>query len=52
MTELVRKHVAAVPDFAIRWVLAAGSVASFSWLLLSDQIHPLVVYFLQFYLTF
>jgi hypothetical protein len=33
-------------------LLAAASVASFLWLLLSDRIHPLVVMMLELYLTF
>ncbi|MDX1632498.1 MAG: hypothetical protein R3234_11585 [Thermoanaerobaculia bacterium] len=33
-------------------VLALATLGSFSWLLVQDQIHPLVVYLLQLYLAF
>ena len=51
MFELVRKQ-ALVSEAAIQLSLTVASVGSFFWLLLGDQIHPLVVYLLQVYLTF
>ena len=52
MLEAVRKRVATLPDLPLQLILAAGTLASFSFLLVQDQIHPLFVYFLQVYLTF
>ena len=52
MMESVEKRVAAVSDVPLKILLAAGSLGSFAWLLGHDQIHPLVVYCLQFYLAF
>ena len=52
MLEAVRKRVAALPDLPLQLILATGTLASFGWLLVQDQIHPLFVYFLQVYLTF
>jgi len=52
MIESVRKRVAALPDLPLQLILAVGTVTSFGWLLVQDQIHPLFVYFLQVYLTF
>jgi hypothetical protein len=52
MIEAVRKRVAALPDLPLQLILATGTLASFGWLLVQDQIHPLFVYFLQLYLTF
>ena len=49
--EFVRTHVVA-SERTQQAVLTAASVGSFSWLLLQDQIHPLVVYLLQLYLAF
>ncbi|HVS02942.1 MAG TPA: hypothetical protein VMT16_09245 [Thermoanaerobaculia bacterium] len=47
----LRERVA-VSDTALQALLAAGTLVSFGWLLLQDQIHPIFVYFLQLYLTF
>ena len=52
MIDVVRKRVAALPDLPLQLVLAGATLASFGWLLVQDQIHPLFVYFLQIYLTF
>jgi len=57
MLESVRKHVVTLPAVAFRTVpaqlwLSVGTMGSFAWLLLSDRIHPFVVYALQLYLTF
>lgn len=51
MIELVRHRVLAT-DTRLQALLGAVSVTAFGWLLAADQIHPLVVYFLQMYLTF
>lgn len=52
MIQAVRARVAAVPQLSLQLLSAAGTLASFGWLLAQDQIHPLFVYFLQLYLTF
>lgn len=57
MLESVRKHVVTLPVVAFHKVpavvwLSVGTMGSFAWLLLSDRIHPFVVYALQVYLTF
>ena len=52
MLESVRKHAVALPKVPVLAWLTAGTVGSFAWLLLHDQIHPVVVYALQVYLTF
>jgi len=43
---------ALAPRIPLDRVLAAGSVASFAWLLLSDRVPPLVVLLLELYLSF
>ncbi len=48
----VRKYVVALPHVSVQAVLAVGTVVSFLWLLAQDQIHPLVTYVVQLYLTF
>lgn len=52
LSQAVRKRVATVSELPLQLTLAVGTVASFGWLLVQDQIHPLFVYFLQLYLTF
>jgi hypothetical protein len=52
MIETLRGRVATLPGATLELLLAAGSLASFGWLLTHDHIHPLVVYLLQLYLTF
>ena len=52
MITAVRKRVAALPDLPLQLALAGGTLLSFGWLLMQDQVHPLFVYFLQVYLTF
>lgn len=51
MLESVRSLVA-LPR--LPWMLSAsvGSVVTFAWLLVHDQIHPLVIYLAQLYLSF
>lgn len=53
MTELVRssKQIA-LSEPGQRLLLATSSAGAFGWLLAQDQVHPLVVYFLQLYLAF
>jgi hypothetical protein len=50
--QAVRKRVATLPDIPLQIALAGGTLLSFGWLLVQDQVHPLFVYFLQVYLTF
>ena len=52
MLESARKYAVALPRVPAHVWPAAGTVASFAWLLAQDQIHPIVVYLLQVYLTF
>lgn len=52
MLESARKYVVALPKVPAHFLLSAGTVASFAWLLLQNRIHPIVVYVLQVYLTF
>ena len=52
MIQAVRKRVAALPDLPLQLALAGGTLLSFGWLLVQDQVHPIFVYFLQLYLTF
>jgi hypothetical protein len=51
MIDLARKH-AAVPQIPVRVLLSLGTLVSFGWLLANDQVHPLVIYALQLYLSF
>lgn len=52
MLESTRKNVAALPKVSVQMLLSVGTCASFFWLLLQDQVPPIVVYILQVYLTF
>jgi len=52
MLESARKLIVALPRIPAHLLLSVGTVVSFTWLLLSDQIHPILVYVLQVYLTF
>lgn len=51
MLDSVRKHVA-IPLVPGKVLLSATTIASFAWLLAHDQVHPLVVWALQLYLSF
>jgi hypothetical protein len=51
MLESIRRHVA-VPHIPVKLVLSAGALASFGVLLAHGQIHPIVLYALQLYLSF
>lgn len=53
MLESTRKAIAIhVPRLPMRAALSVGTVASFTWLLTQDLIHPFVIYLLQLYLAF
>jgi hypothetical protein len=52
MLESTRKNVAALPKVSVQMSLSVATCASFFWLLLQDQVPPIVVYILQVYLTF
>lgn len=52
MLESTRKYAVALPKVSPQVALSAGTIGSFAWLLLQNQIHPIVVYLLQVYLTF
>ncbi|MEM1202735.1 MAG: hypothetical protein AAGN66_05855 [Acidobacteriota bacterium] len=52
MLESVRNRFEALPRVPAHVVLSAGTLTSFTWLLLQDRIHPFVIYMLQVYLTF
>lgn len=52
MLDSVRKHAAAIPHVPARAVWSIATLASFGWLLSQDMVHPLVIYVMQFYLTF
>ena len=51
MIESIRRSFA-VPHIPTQHLLSAGTVVGFTWLLLQDAIHPLIVFLLQVYLTF
>lgn len=51
MLQVIRKHIA-IPQIPVKLVFSAGALASFGVLLAHDQIHPLVLYALQLYLSF
>ena len=52
MVESLRRRVLSIPRVPAQWLLSAGTLGSFTWLLLQDKIHPIVIYLLQVYLTF
>lgn len=52
MLESTRSRVLSIPRIPAQWLLSVGTLGSFSWLLLQNKIHPIVVYLLQVYLTF
>jgi len=51
MLDSVRRFVA-VPRIPAKVVFAAGTTASFGWLLAQDLVHPIVIYALELYLIF
>lgn len=52
MLESVRNRDVAVSKVPAQVLFSAGTLSSFTWLLLQNKIHPIVVYLLQVYLTF
>lgn len=52
MVGSTRRRVLTFPRIPAQIMLSAGTIASFGWLLLQNKIHPIVIYFLQMYLTF
>jgi hypothetical protein len=55
MLQSIRKQVVrhvALPRVPVKLLLSAGALASFGVLLAQGQIHPLVLYALQVYLSF
>ncbi|MEM7350959.1 MAG: hypothetical protein AAF657_09150 [Acidobacteriota bacterium] len=52
MLESLRNREVAVPKVPAQALFSAGTLLSFTWLLLQNKIHPIVVYLLQVYLTF
>ena len=52
MLESIRSRDVAISRVPARVVFSAGTLLSFTWLLLQNKIHPIVVYLLQVYLTF
>ncbi len=51
MLESIRRH-AAIPLVPTRWLLSAGTILSFGWLMANDLINPIVLYLMQLYLAF
>ena len=51
MLESVRRLVS-IPQVSTEIYLSAGTILGFSYLLLTDQIHPVAIYLLQLYLSF
>ena len=51
MLESIRR-VGTFPRLSSVYVLSAGIVATFLWLLANDQIHPFAIYVAQLYLLF
>ena len=52
MLESTRSRALSIPRIPVQWILSAGTLGSFTWLLLQNKIHPIVIYLLQVYLTF
>lgn len=52
MLESARNRVVALPKIPTQALISAGTLASFGWLLYQNNIHPIVIYLLQLYLTF
>ena len=50
MIESLRKTIT-IPEIPVLGLLSTGIVLGFLFLLLQNQIHPVVVYFLQLYLS-
>jgi hypothetical protein len=41
-----------IPRLPTRALLSAGTATAFGWLLANDQIHPVVTYLFELYLSF
>ena len=52
MLESIRNRDVAISRVPTQALFSVGTLLSFSWLLLQNKIHPIVVYLLQVYLTF
>lgn len=53
MLESARKAIAIrVPGLPMKAAMSVGTIASFTWLLTQDLVHPFVIYLLQLYLAF
>jgi hypothetical protein len=52
MLDFARSRSEAIPRIPAQFLVSAGTLTSFAWLLLTDSIHPFFVYLLQLYLTF
>ena len=51
MIQSLRKYVA-LPQIPVTASVAVGTFATFGWLLVQDQIHPILIYCLQLFLSF
>jgi len=51
MLESIRR-VGTFPRLSRAYVLSAGVVVTFFWLLANDQIHPFAIYLAQLYMLF
>ena len=52
MLDSIRKAAVLVPEVPARWLVPAGTLVSFGWLLFQGKVHPLVMYCLELYLSF
>ena len=52
MLESTRNRDVAFSRVPAQAIFSAGTLLSFTWLLLQNKIHPIVVYLLQVYLAF
>lgn len=50
MLDILRRS--ALPVLPVRLLAQGAIAASFLWLLVNDQIHPVIVYGLELYLSF
>jgi hypothetical protein len=51
MLDVLRRS-AALPAVPVRFLVQGAVIASFLWLLVENQVHPLIVYGMQLYLSF
>ena len=52
MLDFARSRTEALPRIPVQFLVSAGTLTSFTWLLFTDSVHPFFVYLLQLYLTF